>query len=267
MVFLYIVLFTRIFMQNSGITYLNSSTVADYRSVIGYFTQFIMKDLRLVGGYDILYEKVKDFICQCLFDREIEIDSINTLRNLSEVEVCKTIIETFKKKINELTIHDKGSAEIKDYIKLRQTRPFVVKDQGFLIPQKSIFNRIIGDSHLELLFASYLEKWTDVVSYTKNFLAVHFNLDYVNAEGNISNYYPDFIVKTGPKDIYIVETKGNADIDVPLKTNRLKQWCNDINSNQKKCHFDFVFVDEEEFDKYKPGSFSELVKLSRKYKE
>ena len=42
----------------------------------------------------------------------------------------KTIIETFKKKINELTVLDKGSAEIRDYIKLRQTRPFVVKEQG-----------------------------------------------------------------------------------------------------------------------------------------
>lgn len=65
-----------------------------------------------------------------------------------------------KKKINELTIQDKGIAEIRDYIKLKQTRPYVVKDQGFIIPQKSLFNKIIGDSHLELLFASFLEKYS-----------------------------------------------------------------------------------------------------------
>ena len=49
---------------------------------------------------------------------------------------------------------------------------------------------------LELLFASFLEKCPDVVAYAKNYFAVHFSIDYVNDDGNISAYYPDFIVKT-----------------------------------------------------------------------
>ncbi|MDP1624648.1 MAG: type III restriction endonuclease subunit R, partial [bacterium] len=186
-------------------TYLDSAAVTDYRSVIGYFAQVIMKDLRLVSGYDILYGKVKEFIAQHLFTSLVDIDDLNTIRNLSELEATKTIIETFKKKINDLTIQDKGSAEIRDYIKLRQTRPFVVKEQGYLMAQKSVFNKIVGDSHLELLFASFLEKCDDIISYAKNYFAVNFRIDYVNADGNISNYYPDFIVKTSPKEIYIVE--------------------------------------------------------------
>ena len=248
-------------------TVLDSNDVTDYRSVIGYFAQIIMKDLRLVSGYDVLYGKVKDFINNYLFNNSVDIDDLNTLRNLSELEASKTIIEIFKKKINELTVLDKGSAEIRDYIKLRKTRPFVVKDQGFLIPQKSIFNKIIGDSHLELLFASFLDKCSDVISYAKNYMAVHFNIDYVNADGYISNYYPDFIVKTDDKSICIVETKGQEDLDVPLKMARLKEWCEDINKSQKKIHFDYVFVEEDDFHKYKPDSFSGLVSNFRKYKD
>jgi type III restriction enzyme len=248
-------------------TVLESSAVTDYRSVIGYFTQIIMKDLRLVSGYDVLYGKVKEFISDHLFTQAVEIDDLNTLRNLSELEASKTIIETFKKKINELTVQDKGSAEIRDYIKLRQTRPFVVKEQGFLIPQKSLFNKIIGDSHLELLFASFLEKCPDVVSYAKNYLAVHFSIDYVNSDGNISSYYPDFFVKTSEKELLIVETKGREDFDVPLKMNRLRKWCEDINASQKKVRFDYCFVDEEDFERYKPDSFAGLVKNFRKYKD
>jgi len=247
-------------------TLLDSSTVTDYRSVIGYFTHIIMNDLRLVSGYDILYGKVKDFISNFLFTGTVEIDDLNTLRNLSELEACKTIIETFKKKINELTVRDKGSAEIRDYIKLKQTRPFVVKEQDYFIPKKSLFNRIIGDSHLELLFASFLDTCDDVLSYAKNYLAVHLTIDYVNADGNISNYYPDFIVKTKANNIYIVETKGMEDMDVPLKIARLQKWCEDINLIQKKTHFDYVFVDEEDFNQYKPDSFALLVSSFRKYK-
>jgi type III restriction enzyme len=96
---------------------------------------------------------------------------------------------------------------------------------------------------------------------------VHFNLDYVNADGNISNYYPDFVVKTTDGLVTIVETKGEEDMDVPLKMARLKQWCEDINSIQKESHFDFVFVDEEAFHDYSPRDFVELKKTFVRYKE
>lgn len=252
--------------ETNHITYLDSNSVADYRSVVGYFTQGIMKDLHLVSGYDVLYPKVREFIADHLFNKPVEIDNLNTLRNRSEPGAAQTIMETFKKKINELTVRDKGSAEIRDYIKLRQTRPFVATEQGYLVPQKSLFNKIIGDSNLELQFAAALEKWPDVISFAKNYLAVHFTLDYVDSNGNISNYYPDFFVKTGERDIFIVETKGREEIDAPLKIERLKKWCADINQSQKKIHFDFVFVDEEDFEKYKPNSFGGLVKQFMKYK-
>lgn len=247
-------------------TILDTAGIADYRSVIGYFAQTMMKDLRLVSGYDVLYGKVKAFIQDQLFDRPVDLESPNTLRNLSEPAATKTLLETFKKAINALTVQDKGDAEIRDTIKLRQTRPFVAKDQGYLIPKKSVFNRIIGDSRFELLFARFLEDCNDVVSYAKNYLAVHFKLDYVNAHGDISNYYPDFLVKLSNKRIVIVETKGQEDLDVPLKLERLRQWCEDINRVQTDVEYDFVYVDEEGFEKYKPTSFKHLMDGFREYK-
>ncbi|MBF0527736.1 MAG: DEAD/DEAH box helicase family protein [Deltaproteobacteria bacterium] len=247
-------------------TILDTAGIADYRSVISYFTQTIMKDLRLVSGYDVLYGKVKAFVQEQLFDRPVELEDPNTLRNLSEPVTTKTLIETFKKAINALTVRNKGNAEIRDTIKLRQMRPFVAKDQGYLIPKKSVFNRIIGDSHFELLFARFLEDCNDVVSYAKNYLAVHFKLDYVNAGGDISNYYPDFLVKLSDKRIIIVETKGQEDLYVPPKMERLRQWCEDINQVQTDVEYDFVYVDEESFEKYKPTSFRQLLDGFREYK-
>ncbi len=43
-------------------TVLDNGGFGDYRSVVGYFAQTIMRDLRLVSGYDVLYPKVKQFI-------------------------------------------------------------------------------------------------------------------------------------------------------------------------------------------------------------
>jgi type III restriction enzyme len=248
-------------------TILDTAGVADYRSVIGYFAQTIMKDLRLVSGYDVLYGKVKAFVQEELFDRTVQLEDPNTLRNLSEPAATKTLIETFKKAINALTVRDKGDAEIRDTIKLRQTRPFVAKDQGYLVPKKSVFNRIIADNQLELQFANFLEGCGDVVSFAKNYMAVHFKLDYVNADGDISNYYPDFMVKLSDRRIVIVETKGREDLDVPLKMARLRQWCEDINRVQTDVEYDFVYVDEESFEKYKPTSFRQLLEAFKEYKE
>ena len=247
-------------------TQLDSLDSVNYQSVVGYFAQIIMRELRLVSGYDVLYGLVKDFISGHLFTSSISLEDLNTLRNLSEVGACHTIIETFKRAINDLTVQDKGDAEIKDYIKLRKTRPFVVKEQGYLVPQKSIFNKVIGDSHLELRFASFLEECKDIVSYAKNYFAVNFKLDYINADGDISNYYPDFLVKKSQTEIYVVETKGLEDLNVPPKMQRLRQWCDDINALSSEAKYDYIFVDEENFDKYKPKSFTDLVSQFREYK-
>jgi type III restriction enzyme len=248
-------------------TILDTNSVINFQGAVGFFTQSIMKELRLISGYDILYEKVKYFVQHELFDKIVNLEDLNTLRNLSEIEATRTIIETFKKEINNLTIKDKGDSEIRNYIKISKCRPFVVKDQGYLVPKKSVFNKIIGDSHLELRFANFLETCDDIISYVKNYFGVHFKIDYKNADGNISDYYPDFVVKKNDKEVFIIETKGREDLDVPLKTQRLKQWCEDLNKAQKKVKYDFIYVDEESFDKYHPSTFEELEKNFREYKD
>lgn len=242
------------------VTELDTIVSPNYQSVIGFFAQSINKQLRLVSGYEILFGKIKEFVQNYLFGKTIDLNSMNILRNLSEIEATRTIIEGFIKAINELTVVDKGEAEIKNYIKISEVRPFVMNQQQFLVPQKSIFNKIVGDSHFELEFAAFLEKCDDIISYFKNYLAVQFKIDYQNAEGDISNYYPDFIVKKNNKEIYIVETKGLKDLDVPLKLNRLKLWCDDINQSQKEIKFNWLLVELEKFKKSRLNNFQDLIK-------
>jgi len=114
--------------------------------------------------------------------------------------------------------------------------------------------------------ARFLEDCEDVIAYAKNYFAVHFKLDYVNADGDISNYYPDFLVKLSPKKTVVVETKGLEDLDVPLKMERLRQWCEDVNRVQSGVEYDFVYVDEESFEKYNPRSFREVMEGFREYR-
>ena len=257
-------------------TVLDGAISTDYRSVVGYFAQAILKDLRLYAAYDLLYPKVQEFIQDKLFGKFVDLDDPNTLRNLSEPNASKTIFETFKLAINALTISDTGNAEIRDSIKIRNVRPFVVKDQKNITARKSVFNKIVGDSVLELRFAQFLERVPDVVSYAKNYTQVNFKIDYIDATGNIANYIPDFLVKISDVKTFVVETKGLEDLDDPLKIKRLRQWCADVNASHSDVEFDFVYVDQEKFDrlsgadgksKSELSTFSDLVANFTAYKE
>ena len=247
-------------------TILKSNIEPNYQSVVGFFAQSIMRELRLFGCYDILFGKVKEFIHSYLFESAADLDDKNILRNLSEIEVTKTIIQTFKKEINELTVKDVGDTEIKNYVKVSDSRPFVVNDRMYLVPKKSVFNRIVGDSGFEFEFADFLEGLDDneIISYAKNYYEVHFKIDYKNADGKIANYYPDFFVKADEKIVYIVETKGREDLDDPLKIKRLVQWCEDANTRQKKIMYKMLYVRQEEWEKYHPKTWIELCKISKK---
>ena len=245
-------------------TVLDTTIEPNYQSAIGYFAQTIMKELRLFGCYDVLFGKVKEFVGDSLFEHPVNLDDSNVLRNLSELEATKTIIETFKKAINDLTVKDVGDAEVKNYIKLSDSRPFVVNDRRYLLPKKSVFNKIVGDSDFELEFSDFLEGCGDVVSFAKNYFEVHFKIDYKNADGSISYYYPDFFVKLDEKTVCIVETKGREDLDDLLKIERLKQWCEDANERQKKVSYEMLYVKQEEWEKYKAKDFGELVKIFEK---
>lgn len=250
---------------------LDGSGPADYRSVVAFFARQLLKDLRLVGGYDQLYPKVRDFIRDYLFDRPVDLEAPITLRNLSEPEVGKTLFDHFRIAINALTIHDSGSSRIEGHIRLRDTRPFRTEPRGFLQAKRSVFNRIVGEAgadRLELAFAAFLDSAPDVQAFGKNYMAVGFRLDYVKTDGDLSTYTPDFFVRTTDGRVWIVETKGREELDIPPKMARLKQWCADATDAAKEqdgTRYGFVYVDQEGFEKHPPKTFSGLVAAFREY--
>ena len=246
-------------------TYLDSLVQTDSSSVIGFFTRLLMQELRLISGYDVLYGMVKQFIQELLFGISVDLENPNTLRNLAEPIATRTIIDTFKREINRITIKMEESMKYPSSIHLSLTRPFIANDQESFIPSKSVFNLIIGDLGFELRFAKFLESCEDVLSYAKNYFAIGFKLDYVNSRGEISNYYPDFLVKLTDERFFVVETKGWPDLDTPLKLERLRKWSEDVCTLDSSQFCGFVYVDQVTYEKTSLSSFSEVVKIFRQY--
>src|ERR1700730_6851383 len=230
-----------------------------YQNVVGFFARSIMRDLRLVGGFDVLFGKIKEFIESELFDKAVGLEDLNVLRNLSEPEATRTLVEVLKEGINALTVQDRGTTEIRDTIKLSRTRPYLVKDQAYIAPKKSVFNKIVGDNNYELEVESFLDGCADIISFVKNSQSTVFRIEYRNADGSMANYIPDFIVKRNETEIWIIETKGREDLDDPDKWERLQQWCADATAHDGKRSFHALFVRQEEWDAHKSRSFSQLL--------
>ena len=187
------------------------------------------------------------------------------LRNLSEPDAGKIVFDTLQDGDQPLTVQDTGSSRIEDRIRLRDTRPFRTENRDFLVPKKSIFSKIVGEPNaggFELKFARFLDGTPDVQSFAKNYLAVGFKIDYVRADGDLSNYMPDFLVKTPDGTIWIIETKGRAELDLPQKMTRLRQWCTDATAASESPggpRYRFVYVDQAGFERNPPSLFAALV--------
>jgi type III restriction enzyme len=264
--------------------HLDGAGPADYRSVVAFFARQLLKELRLVpaggaaprnvSGYDTLYGKVKEFVREHLFAASpVDLEDPVVLRNLSEPEAGKILFDAFKAAINALTVEERGSVRIEDRIRLREMRPFRTDPRAFLQPKRSLQSKIVGEPRaggFELEFASFLDGAPGVASFAKNYFAVGFQLDYVKADGDLSNYVPDFLVKADDGTVYVIETKGREELDLPQKMARLRQWCADATEASRTAGgpaYRFVYVDQKSFDAHTPKTFQGLVDSFREYQE
>ncbi len=240
----------------------DSTFSIDSSSVIGFFTETISKELRLVSVNHFIYDKVKLFIENFLFGKKVELSDIDVVRNLTEPAVSQNIINVFKKEINQLTIKDMGLSHEFQERKISDSKTYLSsRKKTYFKPTKSVFNLIVGDSKFELEFAEFLEACPDVKSYFKNDIQLNQSIEYVKHDGSIGSYFPDFYIKLVNNDRWVVETKGAEALNDPRKFERLKVWCNDVSQIQEtnwKC----LYIRQEVWNGYqRPETFQDLIDL------
>lgn len=245
--------------------YFDKLKVLKFSSVIGFFTETILRELSMskVNINHFMYGKVKEFIRDYLFEEKINLDDINVIRNLSEPQISNIIISTFKKEINKLINKDLGFRNIKEYSAISDTKPYLSsRKKLYYHPKKSIFNLISGDSKFEIEFCEYLDNFEDVTSFFKNDIQLKQSIEYVKHDGAIGSYYPDFFIKLSNGDKWVVETKGAESLNDPLKIERLRVWCDDASKNSNE-NWNCIYLRQEIWNgfKNKPNTFDDLIKM------
>lgn len=231
-----------------------NNQIPNYRNVIGFLTQMMLSESRLLQGFDLLYPKVEYFIQHQFFGKTMPLDDI-TAWNIIKIENQQALQKIFKKAIDDLTVIERSHVTLRstDFRSLTTVLPKVVPNQPHFSSPLSIFDNIIGDSAFERTFAKRLDTSSQIKAFAKNTFGangVNFQVEYQAENGNISTYFPDFLVKKNDKEIFIVETKGREDLDDVRKVKRLAQWCKDVNVLQDQFIYKTLYVKQEEWDKF-----------------
>ncbi|MGQ9818239.1 MAG: DEAD/DEAH box helicase family protein, partial [bacterium] len=228
----------------------------DSKSVIAYYTDQILKQLKISGAFATFYPRVKKYVMEKLFSEKIDLDDPRVLYKLSSPEVQEQLIRLFVEAFKDMTFIER-EPEKGDFIKLSDTQPFVWSKMVYPA-NRSIFNYVPCDNDFEVDFAKFLDRAEDVEAFSKIVPKIGFFVEYRDSEGNLRIYYPDFVIQTKKNGHLIVETKGREDVDVKHKDRRLKLWCEDA-TKFTKSKWSFIRVDQEVFEKYRFKSVKELI--------
>lgn len=232
----------------------------DPKAVISYYTDKILKQLKISGAFASFYPLVKKYVEEKLFTQKIDLndpkDGYRALYQLSSPEVQQKLIKLFVDGFRDMTFTEREPQK-EDTIKLSDTSPFVWSKLVYPA-NKSVFNYVPCDNDYEIEFAKFLDRVDDVRAFSKIIPKMRFYMEYRDTEDNLRLYYPDFVVLTSKGEHLIIETKGRVDVDVERKDKRAKQWCEDVN-RLIDGKWSFIRVDQEDFEEYRFRSVNELI--------
>ena len=191
----------------------------DPKAVISYYTDKILKQLKITGAFASFYPLVKKYVEEKLFAQKIDLnnpkDSYRALYQLSSPEVQQKLISLFVDAFRDMAFTEREPQK-EDTIKLSDTGPFVWPKLVYPA-NKTIFNYVSCDNDYEIAFAKFLDRATDVKAFSKIVYKMKFYMEYKDTKDNLRLYYPDFLVLTNDGEHIIVESKGRVDTDVEHK--------------------------------------------------
>ncbi|MCX8014428.1 MAG: hypothetical protein N2748_00265, partial [candidate division WOR-3 bacterium] len=228
----------------------------DSKCAIAYYTDIILKQLKIGGAFAIFYPLIKEYVINKLFTEKVDLDDPRVLNKLSSSEIKEKIVGLFVERFKDLTFAER-EPEYNDKISLADTVPFAWPKLVYPA-DKCIFNYVPCDNNFEVDFAKFLDRAEDVIAFTKIVPKIGFFIEYKDTAGTLRMYYPDFVVKIDGDEFVVIETKGLVDVNVALKDKRIKVWCKDV-SSLTKMKWTYIRINQSDFENYRFMTLSDLM--------
>lgn len=222
---------------------------------ISAITKKIQKYSRVPGQFENIAGITKDYIKNKLFDKSLDFNE-DDLKRLNNAKVRVRLIEVFVDRINDLTAVSEDIELMGEELRTVNIKPFPWSRDIFEA-KKIVLNLTPVENKLEEQFTRLLDNDDDVLAFIKNHQqTLNFRITYIDTNGFVRGYIPDFIVKTTDTN-WVIETKGREDVEVKLKDKRAEEWCKQVSKLTGK-EWRYKRIDQARFEK---GRFTRLADL------
>ncbi len=229
---------------------------------ISFYEKQLEYICKVKGTHRVLGPLLQTFFEEILFGTGHSIYDSSLATRLSASDVVEHVRAVFVPLIRGKVMQKQVRTSETEPFSLASWRPFQVtvsERHPVRRAEKTLFNLVPCDRTLETAFAELCDKISDVSAFAKNAGPQCLRIDYLSEGMRLAFYTPDFFVRTHDGNYYLVETKGQADRDVPLKARAAIEWCKGASGKHGK--WEYVFIPESVFQRFQGSSFKELVRM------
>ena len=192
--------------------------------VISYYAKRIAQDVKLPSQFAALVPKVRDFLRHRAFGEAVDLSDKAIIRAIATSVAQYVTVKTFATVLRALVVEELSPTLEHPGRALSETEPYPFS-RPTLDASKTVFNLVAGDNEFEREFGQFLQDATDVKSFAKLPRRFGFTIEYTDSATNLRYYEPDFVAVDLDGSHYVIETKGQENIDVAHKDRAATIWC------------------------------------------
>jgi type III restriction enzyme len=192
--------------------------------VISYYAKRIAQDVKLPSQFAALVPKVREFLRDRAFGETVDLADKAIIRAIATSVAQYVTVKTFATVLRALVVEELSPTLEHPGQALSGTEPFPFSRPTFEA-SKTVFNLVAGDNEFERQFGQFLQDATDVESFAKLPRRFGFTIEYTDSATNLRYYEPDFVAVDLDGARYVIETKGQENIDVAHKDRAATIWC------------------------------------------
>jgi type III restriction enzyme len=230
------------------------------QEVIGYYARRIAEAVKLPAQFAALAPKVRGFFELKAFGRQVDLNEPTIVKAMSTAVAHYVCVDVFKKALQELTIEEQAPQLLEPARKLSTCQPFPWS-RPVWEGQKCVLNLVPCDNDCERDFAKFLDSASDVRAFSKLPRAFGFTVEYTDTAMNLRNYEPDFVAVDNAGTSWLLESKGQENLDVLRKDLAAVRWCENATKLTGK-EWKYVKVPQKEFEALQPSRLSDLIALA-----
>jgi len=183
-------------------------------------------------------------------------DSV-TVKAMSTNTAQFVCIDIFKKALLKLTIEEQEPQLLEPPRMLSTCQP-IPWSRPVWEGAKTIFNLVPCDNDFEREFAKFLDGCSDVQAFAKLPQIFGFSIEYTDAAMNLKSYFPDFVAIDEEGVHWLLEAKGQENIDVIRKDHAASRWCENA-TTLTGTTWRYVKVPQKDYEALQPSRIADLI--------